>query len=438
MPRSSLTGTRIRERRIALGQRQSVLARAVGISASYLNLIEHNRRRIGGKLLLDIATELQVDAATLSQGAEAVLIENLSDAASSHDSEKSNADLTRAEEFAGRFPGWAEMVIAQKQKIDALERTVETLTDRLTHDPFLSTSLHDVLSAVTAIRSTSSILRDGANVDPEWQKKFHNNIYEDSQRLAATSQELVRYLDDASNVQATQVSVHEELDAFLEASGYHFVTLEQGGDVDAVLNNASNLPTAGAAHLARAYLDRYKEDADKIPMAELMSVGSSVDFDPSPISAHFGCDLPTVFRRLAGLPAGSSAPDFGLAISDASGTLNIRKPLGAFQLPRFGASCALWPLFQAIMAPGVALRSHVELPTNLNNAFVCYTLGQLAPSANFGAARQVEATMLIRETDAQDHDKTDVSRIGVSCRVCPRRNCTARREPSILINSFDS
>ncbi|MBV1903463.1 MAG: helix-turn-helix domain-containing protein, partial [Marinosulfonomonas sp.] len=52
MVKTTLTGNRIRERRIQIGLRQSALAKAVGISASYLNLIEHNRRRIGGKLLL--------------------------------------------------------------------------------------------------------------------------------------------------------------------------------------------------------------------------------------------------------------------------------------------------------------------------------------------------------------------------------------------------
>ena len=55
MPRSAFAGTRIRERRMTLGLRQSEVALRAGISGSYLNLIEHNRRRIGGKLLLDLA-----------------------------------------------------------------------------------------------------------------------------------------------------------------------------------------------------------------------------------------------------------------------------------------------------------------------------------------------------------------------------------------------
>lgn len=67
MPRSALTGTRIRERRTVLGLRQAELARLSGISPSYLNLIEHNRRRIGGKLLVEIARHLGVEASALTR-----------------------------------------------------------------------------------------------------------------------------------------------------------------------------------------------------------------------------------------------------------------------------------------------------------------------------------------------------------------------------------
>ena len=48
-------GQRIRKRRQELGRRRSRLAARVGISASYLNLIEHNKRAIGGTLLNRIA-----------------------------------------------------------------------------------------------------------------------------------------------------------------------------------------------------------------------------------------------------------------------------------------------------------------------------------------------------------------------------------------------
>ena len=49
MARTALTGTRVRERRLRIGMKQADLARAAGISPAYLNLIEHNRRRVGAE-----------------------------------------------------------------------------------------------------------------------------------------------------------------------------------------------------------------------------------------------------------------------------------------------------------------------------------------------------------------------------------------------------
>ena len=101
-------GSRIRERRITHKMRQADLAAEVGISASYLNLIEHNKRRIGGKLLVDIAQVLEVETALLSEGAEVALMASLREAAAVvPDAEP---ELDRIEELAARFPGWARVV----------------------------------------------------------------------------------------------------------------------------------------------------------------------------------------------------------------------------------------------------------------------------------------------------------------------------------------
>jgi DNA-binding XRE family transcriptional regulator len=48
---SALTGSRLRARRVALGLKQGDVATRAGVSASYLNLIEHNRRRVPADVL---------------------------------------------------------------------------------------------------------------------------------------------------------------------------------------------------------------------------------------------------------------------------------------------------------------------------------------------------------------------------------------------------
>ena len=61
-----LTGYRIRERRRQLGLTQAGVAKQVGISPSYLNLIEANKRSIAGAVLNRITELLDLDAETLT------------------------------------------------------------------------------------------------------------------------------------------------------------------------------------------------------------------------------------------------------------------------------------------------------------------------------------------------------------------------------------
>ncbi|MEM7750487.1 MAG: helix-turn-helix transcriptional regulator, partial [Pseudomonadota bacterium] len=59
-------GIRLREARKKQHLTQSKLAKDVGISVSYLNLIEHNKRAIGGALLNRLASKLDLDVSKLS------------------------------------------------------------------------------------------------------------------------------------------------------------------------------------------------------------------------------------------------------------------------------------------------------------------------------------------------------------------------------------
>jgi transcriptional regulator with XRE-family HTH domain len=63
-------GRTIRRLRLELSLTQQALASRLGISASYLNLIEHDQRKITATLLIKLAELLRVDLATLSGSQE--------------------------------------------------------------------------------------------------------------------------------------------------------------------------------------------------------------------------------------------------------------------------------------------------------------------------------------------------------------------------------
>ena len=193
--RPTLTGTRIRERRLLLGLKQADLARAAGLSPAYLNLIEHNRRRVGAEVLDRLAVALGVEAPVLAEGAESALFDMLREATVGAPAQAAPAELARIEEFASRFPGWAELLAARQGQVARLTRTVEQLSERMAQDPFLAASLHEVLSAITAVRSTSAILAETEDIDPAWRSRFHRNIHQDSLRLTEAASGLVAWLD---------------------------------------------------------------------------------------------------------------------------------------------------------------------------------------------------------------------------------------------------
>ena len=134
MSLSALTGTRLRERRLTAGLRQANGAVAAGISASCLNLIEHNRRRVAGQVLARLAAALGLDGAVFAVGREAALLDDLRGAAGSG---QSDSELNRLKDFVGRFPGWASLLAAVHSRATQKVWALEALNDRMMHGPHL-------------------------------------------------------------------------------------------------------------------------------------------------------------------------------------------------------------------------------------------------------------------------------------------------------------
>lgn len=432
MVREALTGSRIRERRIIAGYKQADLARRIGISASYLNLIEHNRRRIGGKLLLDIAGALGVEASALTEGAEAALIAALRDAA--HGTGVPEAEMDRADEFAGRFPGWADALAASHRKTASLERAVETLSDRLAHNPELAASVHEVLSTAAAIRSTASILAEDKDLDPSWRERFHANINEDSRRLAASSKTLVGFLDAETGEAAVSSTPQEEVEAFLTAHEFNFAELEAGNvQPAALIEGATELASNASRYIAQDVLEQVISDSKRVSMDDLVAALPDHGPDPVALAHQFDAPVVTIMRRLASAPG----LGLGLVVADRSGALLFRKGAAGFTIPRYGAACPLWPLFQVMGQPGHVLRQRMQVPGRTEAVFDCFATAEATGPVTVNTPPLTQATMLIVPVPSPDQRSgEDPIEMGASCRICPRRGCNGRREPSILSEGF--
>ena len=190
----TLLGTRIRETRRANKLSQKELARIAGISASYLNLIEHNRRGIGGKTLNALASALNIDPSTLSEGMDRALVDRVKIAAM--DASHLNPELGNVDEFTARYPGFARLIARLQDRQEKQQRDFLALADQLHHDPFFAESIHLMLSNITTIRSTADILAGGNDVPKQLAERFLQNLLVESERM---SQDSIGYSWNTSN-----------------------------------------------------------------------------------------------------------------------------------------------------------------------------------------------------------------------------------------------
>ena len=429
--RAQLTGNRIRERRLVVGLKQADLAAAVGISASYLNLIEHNRRRIGGKLLLSIARALGVEPAQLSEGADATLYDALQSAALAIPRAFGAVPETeRIDELAGRFPGWAALIAAQQKRHAVQESLIEGLRDRISHDPVLADAMHEVLSTVAAIRSTADILVRDPDLDPVWRTRFHRNLHEEAERLSVRATALLGHFEaeEEAGSRASSTPI-ETVEAMFEAAGHHFAQIEREGAaaIPAVLDRAAGMDDPATRALGERWLTAYARDAAQLPLAVLRPAAEAAGYDPAALLPLGKGDVALVLRRLATLPRqaalGEGAPPFGLAVCDGSGALIFRRRLTAFSIPRFGAGCPLWPLYRALGRPGQPEAALVEMPQGTR--FRAWAVSQPVGPAGFGAAPVMQAVMLV--TPAGEGARGEVIAAGPGCHLCARQECPVRR-----------
>lgn len=423
-----LTGSRIRERRLALGLKQGALAETVSVSPSYLNLIEHNHRKIGGKLLLELARALDVDASALTEGVDAGISELLDAAARALGDVP--AETARVDELVARFPGWTALIAAQETRARTLEGQIDALRDRLAHDPALAEAMHEVLSSVAAIRTTADILVREADLDPAWRGRFHRNLHEDAERLSKRATGLLAQFE-APGAGADVSAPEETVEAMFEAAGHYFAEIEEAGAardaaIEAVLARSAGMVDGPARAKAADRLRSYARDAQKLPMTDLASLAREAAYDPAKVlEAVGGTDVALVLRRMASLPAQKGVPSWGLAICDASGAMLHRKRLQGFVLPRVAAGCPLWPLYRALGRVGQADMALIETPQGAR--FKAWAVAQpVGEGQAFGTMPRVEATMLVMPVAA---DATDAGVIaaGPGCGTCPRAECSARR-----------
>lgn len=486
-------GQRIRNRRRERGLTQAALAKAVGISGSYLNLIEHDKRMIGGALLRRIAAELGAEVEQLSGSGDARLAQDVLEIIRSL--AIAGLDERGALDFVAQHSEWAQAFVTLHRSYRDASETALALSDRLSQDPALMELSHAVLTQVTAIRSFAEILEQHEELEPAERARFSHIIATESEHLGSSAREMITLLGGTLEAPKPS-SPAEEVDDFVIFHGNYFPDLEdaaagfrrdlgaENGDIAAAVSERlragaievpgfaegtpvatrrfaearklleieldrtiyeliedERLTTAEAQERARQALASYAAGALLFPYEPFLEAAEALRYDIERLAARFGGSFEQAAHRLVTLrrPGAEGIP-FAFLRSDAAGNLSKPFSIPGLRMPRYGGACPLWALYDAFAAGDRTLAQMAVMPEGERYLFIARRLTKR--SAPYGGVAPAFSVMLGCDAAYMDRivygdafvggQGSLATPVGRNCRSCPRQGCPQRAWPALL------
>ncbi len=423
-------GARIAERRRALGLTQRALAQQVEISGAYMNLIEHDKRMIGGALLRRIAKALEMPLAELNAVEDTRLYQEMLELA--RGLAAPDRDEGRIGSFVSRFPEWAKTMVRVHRSLQDATDTAVALSERVSRDPSLRDLSHQILTRITSIRSFSEILQDFEGLGDAERQRFARIIAAESDSLGRSARSMIDMLE-GSDSRLPSSSPAKEVEDFIMDHRNHFAALEEGvGSIRRKLSGGSDegshqwfsslgerlrsdalaglcegaaatalpeasrrfliarhvvaeelerlleslvdderLTSAAARERCKHALVRYAAAALLFPYDSFLEAAEQVRYDVDRLALAFGASFEQVAHRLVTLRrSGAEGVPFAFLRSDPAGNISKRYSLPGLRMPRFGGACPLWPVYAAFATPGRTVTQLALMPDGARYLFV--------------------------------------------------------------------
>jgi predicted transcriptional regulator/DNA-binding XRE family transcriptional regulator len=453
--RKILAGARLRRLRRELKLSQTAMALELGISVSYLNLMERNQRPVTAQVLIRLAEVYDVDPRSFAREEEQRLAGELEEVFADPLFAGASVPRTELREAADVAP----MLTAAIQRL--YRAFVETREG----------ALAGVGAAADADRSEGAGRIDTVERVREFLHAANNHfpeIEEAAERIAAelsvAGPDLFFALSErlrerhGVRVQILPVDVMSQalrrfdrhrkrimISELVEPSGRTFQAAYQLGFTEAfeIIDTIAERLEAGqtpARRLARITLGNYFAAALMMPYARFLAAAEQLDYDIEVLSARFNASFEQVAHRLTTLarPTARGVPFFLVRV-DTAGNVSKRFSSGAFPFSRFGGTCPRWNLHNASRSPGRIVTQILELPDGARWFSIARTVRRSTapwgePEAQFAIGLGCElkfAARLVysRGLDLKTYEPTP---IGINCRLCERQNCSQRAAPPLM------
>ena len=452
-------GPKIKSFRRQLGLQANKLAEQLGISPSYLNLIESGKRKIDGDLLLKVCEELKIELSDLTNKSDLNLVNDISELLDDQLFEDLDILGPEVKDLVNTNPKIARALIKlgdnYKQKDNEIINKVETLSGKII-DSRKTSFPGEVIS---------DFLQDKQNYFPKLEE-FANKIFEKVQVNNRTRYiALCDFLNSEYSIKVKDVIPEEDkpFSKIFNKNKKELLLSDYNSLETKKLHAAAQIAQEGAEEEINSYLSEFKFPSDEakrltkiallnycgaailMPYKLFHSECKKLKYDLELLQNTFATSFEQVAHRVTCLqdPKLPGIP-FHMLRVDIAGNISKRFSLSGIEIPRYGGACPRWNVYSAFTRPGV-IQAAVSKMTN-GKKYVCiartvekgvgrYGKKKSMLSIGLGCEAKYAKDFVYTENLNLNDKKTEIP-IGVSCRTCDRLDCSQRAFPP-LHKKFD-
>ncbi len=450
MPKKVFAGQKVRALRERKGWPMQACADRLGVSISYLSQIEGNQRPLTTRVLLSLTAlfetpadyfEVEDDqrlAADLRQalaetggsGPVVPLSEIKRAAAMAPSLVKRFVALHRANERLNERLHFTDEAVALDEHVAAssllpYEEVRDFFSDRDNYIHPLDTAAELIADQVDGMPGATGEARLAAFLQQRLGVSVHYSARDDVMR---------RFVPDAARL---ELNPSQQSTTRVFQLGYQIVSVLLSEAIEQELTTAG-FRTRAAVDVCRVGLANYAAGALLMPYRRFAQMARDSRHDLEHLSLQFQASLEQVCHRLSTLqrPTEAGIP-FYFVRMDHAGNITKRHSATPFRFARFGGACPVWNIHEAISGPDRFLTQVAEMPDGAR--YVCLARAITKPSGSFTVSDRRYILGLGCELRHAQHlvyfDRVNLNappaRIGVSCRICERNDCTQRAFPPL-------
>jgi len=453
--KKTFVGPRLRQLRKERGETQVAMAQALGISATYINLLENNQRSLSLQVLMRFSDVYGVDWRELVEDDAANMLADLRNIMHDPIFGDEKPDLQELRAALDHCPKFARNMLR-------LHKTYRTLSDRI-----LTTSSEDedssAMFSITPESMVHDLFRKNRNHFPTLEAAAED--FRKGEEIA--TDEVYSYLKARLNRKFGIAVIHKQISDLPDTLRYYdeagrqlllshaldnrnrvfqlahvLGLLEYGTVIDTLIEVAAIDEPRGQAR-CRVELANYFAAAVLMPYDAFFEAAQNNLYDFDHLAALFGVSFEQACHRATTLQreGKQGVPFFFLRI-DKAGNVTKRFNAPSFHLAEHGGACPRWDIHLCFRTPGRTLSQFVEMPDG--SKFL--TLNRTVDRPSIGYRSQdnrlaitlgcsiEHASKLVYASLYQLTDPNLTTPIGINCRLCPRQHCAQRAHQPIHLD----